>query len=87
MSPHLDFGGVVFYKIYNNFFQKRLESAHYKVLLATTGAIKGSFNENLHQEPGLESLFKIDDGFENFTSFTKLLKNSPKVFILPNSFI
>ena len=79
MSPHLDFGGVVFYKIYNNFFQKRLESAQYKVLLATTGAIKGSFNENLHQEPGLESL-QNRRWFWKLHVFYKIVKEQSQSF-------
>ena len=80
MRPHLDHGDVIFDKAYNNSFQQRLESLQYKASLAIIGPIKGSSTEKLYQELGLESLqtVKIDDGFENFQSFTKFLKNSPQ---------
>ena len=40
---------------YNNSFQQRLESLHYKTSLAITGAINYS-TERLYHELGLESL-------------------------------
>ena len=41
---------------YNNSFQQRLESLHYKTSLAITGAINGPSTEKLYHELGLESL-------------------------------
>ena len=56
MSPHLDYGDIIFDKAYENSFQQTLESLKYKASLAITGAIKGSSTERLYQELGLESL-------------------------------
>ena len=56
MSPHLDYGDIIFDKAYKNSFQQTLESLKYKASLAITGAIKGSSTERLYQELGLESL-------------------------------
>ena len=56
VRPHLNYGDVIFDKAYNNSFQQRLESLQCKVLLAITGAIKGSSTERLYQELGLEPL-------------------------------
>ena len=80
MKPHLDYGDVIFDKAYNNSCQERLESLQYKTSLSITDDIKCSSTEKLYQELGLESLQNAFENFafENFASFAKLLKNSPK---------
>ena len=52
VRPHLDYGDVIFDKVYNNSFQQRLESLQYQASLA----IKGRSTEKLYQELELESL-------------------------------
>ena len=72
VRPHLDYGDIIFDKAYtedSNLFNTRHQ-------LAMTGPTKGSSTE-LYQELGLESL-QNRRCFENFASFTKFLKNSPK---------
>ena len=77
----LDYGDAMFDKAYNNSFQQRLESFQYKASLVITDAIKSSSTEKLYQELELEYL-QIDDGFENFASFLKLLQNIPQMIYL-----
>ena len=48
VRPHLNCGDVIIDKVYNNFFQQRLESLQYKASLTITGAIKGSSIERLY---------------------------------------
>ena len=48
--------------------------------------VKGSSNEKLYQELGLESYQNRLDGSENVASFTKLLKNTAQIIYLIYSF-
>ena len=76
VRPHLDYGHVIFDKVYDNSFQQRLISLQYKSLLAIAGAITGSSStERLYQELGLESL-QNRQWFRKFQYFIKLLENS-----------
>ena len=76
MRPHLDYGHVIFDKVYDNSFQQRLISLQHKSLLAIAGAITGSSStERFYQELGLESL-QNRQWFRKFQYFTKLVKNS-----------
>ena len=54
--PHLDYGDIVYDQRYNTSFHQRLESLQYNVALAITGAIRGTSEEKLYNELGLESL-------------------------------
>ena len=56
VRPHLDYGDVVYDKVFNESFHKKLESVPYNAALAMTGAIRGTNTERLYQELGLESL-------------------------------
>ena len=56
IRPHLDYCDVIYDKIFNESWHKKLESAQYNVALAITGAIRGTDTEKLYQELGLESL-------------------------------
>ena len=42
VRPHLDHGGVIVGKTYNNSFQQRLQSLQYKVSSVITGVAEGS---------------------------------------------
>ena len=73
VRPHVDYGDIIFDKAYtedSNLFNTRHQ-------LAMTGPTKGLSTDTLYQELGLESL-QNTRSFENFASFTKFLKNSPK---------
>ena len=56
IRPHLDYGDILYDQAYNMSFHQNLESIQYNVCLAITGAIRGTWNEKLYQELGLESL-------------------------------
>ena len=52
---YLDYGYVIFDQACNKSFQESLESLQYNASLTLTGAIKGTWRENLYQELGLKS--------------------------------
>ena len=58
VSPHLDYGDIIYDKAFIGSFQKNLESIQYNAALAITGAIRGRVNirVNIYSELGLESL-------------------------------
>ena len=53
---HLDYCDVIYGKIFNESWNKKLESAQYNATLAIRGAIRGTNTEGLYQELRLESL-------------------------------
>ena len=54
--PHLDYGDVVYDKVFNESFDKKLESIQYNAALFTTSAILGTSTGELYQELGLKFL-------------------------------
>ena len=52
----IDYGDIIYDQPQNESFCEKLESVHYKFVLAITGAIQGSSREKIYQELGLESL-------------------------------
>ena len=74
LTPHLDYGDVIYDRAFHESFQNKLESAQYKTALAITGDIKGSSREKLYQELGLESL-KSRRWYQKLCLFFKLKKN------------
>ena len=56
VSPHLDYGDMIYDEAYNESFHQKLESIQQNACLALSGAIKGSSRENIYHELGLESL-------------------------------
>ena len=56
LRPHLNYGDVIYDRVFNESFQNKLESVQYNAALAITGAIRGSSREKLYQELGFESL-------------------------------
>ena len=62
VRPHLDYGNVIYGKVFNESFHKKLESAQYNAVFFGEfgqGSIRGANTENFNQELGLESLPKI----------------------------
>ena len=53
---HLDYGDVIYDRVFNESFHQRLESIHYNAAIAITGAIRGTSSEKLFQELWLETL-------------------------------
>ena len=58
ITPHQDYGDIIYDKAYNSSFHQNLEKMQYNSALAITGAIRGTSKEKLYQELGLESLEK-----------------------------
>ena len=56
IRPRLDYGDVIYDKVFNQSFYKKLESTQCNAALAITGAIQGTITEKLYQELRLESL-------------------------------
>ena len=56
IRPHLDYGEIIYDKVFNESFHSKLESLQYNATLAITGAIRGSSTEKIFEELGLESL-------------------------------
>ena len=54
IRPHLDYCDIIYNKIFNEFWHKKLDSAQYNATLAITGAIRGTNTVKLYQELGLE---------------------------------
>ena len=72
--PHLDYGDVIYDRVFNKSFQNKLESVQYDAALAITEAIRGSSKEKLYQELGLGSL-KSRRWYRKLCLFFKLKKN------------
>ena len=58
IRPHLDYCDVIYDKIFNESWHKKLESAQYNAALAITGAIRGTNTVKFYQELELDSLQK-----------------------------
>ena len=56
VRPNLDYGDVVYSKVFSEPFHKKLESVEYNATLAMTAANRGTNTEKLYQELGSESL-------------------------------
>ena len=56
ITPHLDYGDVIYDPPFSELFHQRLESIQYNAAIAITGAIRGTSSEKLFQELGLETL-------------------------------
>ena len=56
LRPLIDYGDIIYDQPQNESFCEKLESVHYKVALAITGAVKGSSRKKIYQELGFESL-------------------------------
>ena len=56
IRPLVDYCDVIYDKIFNESWHKKLESAQYNAVLAITGAIRGTNTVKPYQELGLESL-------------------------------
>ena len=56
VRPHLDYGDVIYDQPNNCCSSDKYEFAQYKAALAISGAIRGTSEEKLYKELGLESL-------------------------------
>ena len=56
IRPHLDYGDIIYDHPGNSTFVRKLESIQYNACLAITGCFRGTSQEKLYSELGLESL-------------------------------
>ena len=56
VRPHLDYGDIIYHKVFIGSFQKKLETIQYNAALAITRAIRGTSREKVYSELCLESL-------------------------------
>ena len=80
VRPHLDYGDVIYDKMFNESFHTKLESLQYNATLAITGAIRGSSSEKLYKELGLESL-KSRRWYRKMSLLFKILKNESPSYL------
>ena len=58
IRPHPDYDGITYDQAYNASFHQKLDTIQYNAALAIMGAIRGTSNEKLYNELGLETLEK-----------------------------
>ena len=56
IRPHLDYGDIIYDQLFNNFFQKKIESIKNNACFPITDAMKGRSKEGIYGQLGLESL-------------------------------
>ena len=56
IRPHLDYGDVIYDQTENESFKSKIETVQYNASYAVTGAIRGTSQEKIYQELGLESV-------------------------------
>ena len=80
VRPHLDYGDVIYDQPENESFSSRIESVQYNASLAITGAIRGTSQEKLYQESGLESL-RSRRWLRRMRYFYKLIKTRKPLYL------
>ena len=71
---HLDYGDIIYHKAFNESFYPKQELLQFNATLAITEATRGSSNEKIHQELGIESL-KPRRWYRKMSFLYKVLKN------------
>ena len=56
MRPNLDYVDIIYDKLLNKSFKKKIEIVQYNAVHIITGALKGTSRYKIYQELGLESL-------------------------------
>ena len=78
IRQYLDYGDTNHDQEYNASFQQKVESIQYNAAVAITEAIRGTYQEKLFEELGLESL-QHSRWYRKLCCFYKILKDqSPK---------
>ena len=80
IRPHLDYGDIIYDKVFNESFHAKLESLQYNTTLAITGAIRGSSAWKLYEELGLESL-KSSRRYRKMSFLYKVLKSESPSYL------
>ena len=56
VRPNLDYTDIIYDKLFNESFKRKIEMVQYKAALVITAAMKRTSRDRLYQELGLESL-------------------------------
>ena len=80
ITPHLDYGEVIYDRAYNTSFHQNLESLQYSAAIAITGAIRETSSEKLFQELGLETI-KSRRWLRKLCLFYKLIKEQSPAYL------
>ena len=80
IRPHLDYCDVIYDKVFNESWHKKLESAQYNAALAIAGAIRGTNTEKLYQKLGLESL-RTRRKFRRLSLFYKIYNDQSPLYL------
>ena len=80
VRPHLDYGDVIYDQPENESFSSKIESVQYNASLAITGATRGTSQEKLYQESGLESL-RSRRWLRRMCFFYKLIKTQKPLYL------
>ena len=80
IRPHLDYCDVIYDKIFNESWHKKLQSAQYNDSLAIIGAIRGTDTQKLYQELGLESL-RNRRKLRRLSLFYKIYKDQSPLYL------
>ena len=80
IRPHLDYGDVIYDQPENESFSSKIESVQYNASFAKTGAIRGTSQEKLYQELGLESL-RSRRWLRRMCYFYKLIKTQKPLYL------
>ena len=80
IRPHLDYGDMIYEEPKNESFSSRIEPVQYNTSLAITGAIRGTFQEKLYQELGLES-FRSRRRLRRLCHFYKLIETQKPFYL------
>ena len=81
IRPHLDYGDIIYDKVYNSSFHQNLEKIQYDSALAIAGAIRRTSKEKLDEELGLEFLEKRR-WYRKFCYFYKIFNKQSSTYLL-----
>ena len=56
IGPHLDYVDIIYYQLFYNSFQNKIETIQFNAYLAINSAMRGTSKERLYKELGLQSL-------------------------------
>ena len=80
IRPHLDYGDIIYDRVYNTLFHQNIESIQYNASFSITGAVRGTSREKLYQELGFES-FQQRRGYRKLCCLIKIVKNQSRCYL------
>ena len=81
VRPDLDYGDLIYNQAENKSVSRKIERVQYNAYLAITGAIRGTCQEKLYQELGLESLRTRKKIFKAHVLFLQTNCSSKAIYI------